>query len=567
MTKNSKASKLGDILKKFTKQFIKKEAKKERHKAYDIRKIFEEMELNLISSMKRAFYFHESEQNKEGFKWEQWQLTKLREIEKYRRRNKKLVQEHNKPIQQTINRELKGNYIKGQNRVSKLISKVKEFLGFNNEASINLPEDTSEKQSFKEYIAKLLNRPIKPPPEENFFGVNDKKLEALQETVTKDLNKASQAVLRKMDDVYRQTIFKTHVYFQNGTKTLNQAIDMATKDFLDKGINSIQYKNGANVNIASYAEMALRTASHRATLLGEGKKRDEYGLYLVVVSAHANTCEKCLPWQGKILIDDVFSHPSKEYIEEYKVKYKLLSEAIEAGLLHPNCRHTLTTYFPGITKLPVVPDEEEALKNYEAEQRQRALERQIRKWKRVEAGACDLENQQKAHAKVKGLEYKIREHLKNNPQLRRDYYREEPGEGISNKTLKANANRLKQKALDDKIEETRKYIKSDEQPKNIHLGKQGKHILGHNNYIQGRSYLTISIEEAEQLIKRYASTGTFELQRNGEVKNRELIECNKNIGININNQTGELTETNRFYIHYSKDGVHIVPTLKGVDKK
>lgn len=558
MTKNSKPSKLGDILKKFTKQFIKKEAKTERDKAYDIRKIFEEMELNLISSMKRAFYFHESEQNKEGFKWEQWQLTKLREIEKYRRRNKKLVQEHNRPIQQTINRELKGNYIKGQNRVSKLISKVKEFLGFNNEASINLPEDTSEKQSFKEYIAKLLNRPIKPPTEENFFGVNDKKLEALQETVTKDLNKASQAVLRKMDDAYRQTIFKTHVYFQNGTKTLNQAIDMATKDFLDKGINSIQYKNGANVNIASYAEMALRTASHRATLLGEGKKRDEYGLYLVVVSAHANTCEKCLPWQGKILIDDVFSHPSKEYIEEYKAKYKLLSEAIEKGLLHPNCRHTLTTYFPGITKLPVVPDEEEAIKVYEAEQKQRYMERQIRKWKRVEAGACDLENQQKAHAKVKELEYKIREHLKNNPQLRRDYYREEP-EGITNKTLKANANRLKQKALDDKIEETRKYIKSDEWPKEIIEGRQGKHILGHNNYIEGRSYLTISLEEAQELVNKYAGTGEIRFNSNDEWDKKEIIKVDKDIGVDVNNKTGEKMSTNRFKIHYSNKGTHIVP--------
>ena len=102
--------------------------------------------------------------------------------------------------------------------------------------------------------------------------------------------------------------------------------------------------------------MCLRTASHRATLLGEGKKRDEYGIYLVVISAHANTCPKCEPWQGKIVIDDIFSHPSKDYIENYKGKYKLLSEAIDKGLLHPNCRHALITYFEGITRLPKVPD-------------------------------------------------------------------------------------------------------------------------------------------------------------------------------------------------------------------
>ena len=170
-----------------------------------------------------------------------------------------------------------------------------------------------------------------PQVEENFFGVNEKKLNALQETVTNDLKKAQMSVLRKMDDVYRQTIFKTHVYLQSGAKTINQAIDMATKDFLEKGINSITYKDGKQVNISSYAEMCLRTASQRATFLGEGKKRDEYGIHLVVVTAHANTCKMCEPWQGKVLIDDVFSNGG----DMEQKDYTLLSKAITAGLLHP----------------------------------------------------------------------------------------------------------------------------------------------------------------------------------------------------------------------------------------
>lgn len=425
MDRNKKPSKLGDILRKITKKTIQEEAYKQKNTSYDIRKIFEDMELNLISSMKRAFYFHQIDQNKEGFEWEQWQLTKLREIEKYRKRNKKLVDSYNGPIQKAIDRELQGNYSKGQNRVGKLIDKVKLFFGVDNKVTseIVLPLDTEESQSVRGYIDKILNRPTKPPQETNFFGVNDKKLEALQKSVTEDLIKGQRAVLRKMDDVYRQTIYKAQVNMQAGAKTLNQAIDMATKDFLDKGINCIEYKDGKRVNIASYAEMALRTASHRATLLGEGKKRDEYGLHLVVVSAHANTCKHCEPWQGKVLIDDVFSHPSKDFIEENK-QYLLLSEAIEKRLLHPNCRHTLTTYFPGITQLPVVPDGKEAIKVYEAEQLQRYMERQIRKWKRFEAGSCDVENQEKAHAKVEEWEKGLREHLDKNKQLRRDYNRE-----------------------------------------------------------------------------------------------------------------------------------------------
>lgn len=110
-------------------------------------------------------------------------------------------------------------------------------------------------------------------------------------------------------------------------------------------------------------------------------------------------------------------------------------------------------------------------------------------------------------------------------------------------------------------------IKNGNQKLDIEEGKQGKHIKGHNNYIEGRSYLTISMKEAQKLVNKYAGTGTFEFDRNGNIKNKELIQINKNIGININNKTGNETKTDRAYIHYSKSGAHIVPTLKGVDKK
>ena len=386
-----------------------------KNKHYDIREIFEQMELDLISSMRRAFYFHKREEAKEGFSWEQWQKSKLRSIEKYRKRNKKIVNSYSKPIQETINRELKGGFKKS---IKNIINRVKKFFG------ISIPEDISEEQKIKEYIKVNTGQKIEAPTEEAFFGMNEKKLDALQKAVEKDLKKAQHSVLRKMDDVYRQTIYKSQVYMQAGAVTLNKAIDMATKDFLKQGINSIKYADGKNVNIASYAEMCLRTANHRAKLLGEGSKRDEWGVHLVVVSAHANTCKMCEPWQGKVLIDDVFSHPSKEYLETYRKKYKLLSEAIESKFLHVNCRHNLVTYFEGITTLPKVPNGKEAIETYKAEQKQRAYERAIRKQKRIVEGTCDESNKQHEEIKLKALEKSLREHLKKYPELRRNYERE-----------------------------------------------------------------------------------------------------------------------------------------------
>ncbi|WP_024613644.1 phage minor capsid protein [Clostridium sp. Ade.TY] len=543
MDKKNNPSKLSEVLEGITKKKILEDHKKERDKSYDIRKIFEEMELALISSMHKAFYFHKKQQQEEGFNWEQWQRTKLRELEKYRKRNKKIVENYNKPIQEAIDRELEDKFISGQQYVEDLVDKVK----------VQFPEDIKETQTVKGYIANELGKESTPPRETNFFGVNEKKLNALQETVTNDLKKAQYSVLRKMDDVYRQTIFKTHVYLQSGTKTINQSVDMATKDFLDKGINSIVYKDGKQVNIASYAEMCLRTASQRATFLGEGKKRDEFGIHLVVVSAHANTCKMCGPWQGKVLIDDIFSHGIKEDGD-----YPLLSEAVGKGFLHPNCRHTLITYFPGITRIPAVPDGEEAIKLYEKEQKQRYYERQLRKWKRFEAGTCDEESKNIAHNKVKELQNVLRKHIEENKQLRRNYNREEARAGLNIEDDNIKAEVLKQKALNAKIKETREYIKTN-QPLKIEVGKQGKHILGHNNYIEGRSYLTISLEEAQELINNYAGTGEIRLNYNNEWDNKEIIKVNKDIGVEVNNRTNKETITNRFKVHYSKKGTHIVP--------
>lgn len=366
---------------------------------YSLRAIFEDIVLELIASMRRNLKRHMAEQEKEGFTWEQWQSAKLRELARYQRENQALFADREAEIQKTIIQTLAEAFRRGETRAEREIIEVMKLL----------------------FPADLSGEGLAPPARETaFFGMNKQKLQALQESVAGDIETASQAVLRKMDDVYRQTIFRAEMHMSTGAKTLPQAVDMATKDFLDAGVQSIAYKDGRRVNITSYSEMALRTASVRATLLGEGMKRDEWGVHTVVVSAHASACELCIPWQRKILIDDVFSKGERSR----DGNYPLLSEAMEAGLFHPNCRHILSTYFPGITSIPGEIDEETARQNYEAEQEQRYIERQIRRWKRREVGSLDEGNQAQAAAKVREWQGKMRAHLENNPQLRRNYWRE-----------------------------------------------------------------------------------------------------------------------------------------------
>lgn len=100
---------------------------------------------------------------------------------------------------------------------------------------------------------------------------------------------------------------------------------------------------------------------------------------------------------------------------------------------------------------------------------------------------------------------------------------------------------------------------------NIHEGRQGKHIKGHNNY-NGKSYLSDGIDPQE-LVKKYAGTGEIKRGNQGKWTKKEMITASEIIGVVIDQDTGEEIETNYFSISYSEKGVHIVPRIKKAEGK
>lgn len=93
-------------------------------------------------------------------------------------------------------------------------------------------------------------------------------------------------------------------------------------------------------------------------------------------------------------------------------------------------------------------------------------------------------------------------------------------------------------------------------PRTINPGKQEKHMPG-KGYIEGRSYLTITLQEAQEIVSRLAGSGktTF----TGAAL-QEIIDAGREIGVIIDPGGGPLRATTKLKIHYSKTGVHIVPT-------
>lgn len=151
-------------------------------------------------------------------------------------------------------------------------------------------------------------------------------------------------------------------------------------------VSTIDYKSG----ISNQIDVAIRR--HIVTQISQagGKmtmaRMDWIGHELVLVSAHFGARPTHEIWQGK-----AYSLNGRQTIDgkTYADFYRATEYGSVAGLKGVNCRHSFGPYFPGATSLPDLnfPAESKhfgttSAEYYNATQRQRELERRIRKTKR-----------------------------------------------------------------------------------------------------------------------------------------------------------------------------------------
>lgn len=355
---------------------------------YDIGAAFEAIEDELIASMIRNMDHHRVQEDNEGLQWSMWQAEQLKALEKYKLTNQKKYSKQFKSINSQIGEILhKARQVGNMQQENQILNAIKNgFMGTNKVTQGAAAE---------------------------FFRLNDRKLEALIQATTHDMEKAETAVLRMADDQYRKAIFNAQVYANSGAGTYEKAVDMATKDMLSRGLTCVEYANGARHTLADYADMAIKTASKRAYLAGEGEKRQEWGIATVIMVKRGNPCPKCLPFCGKVLIDDVWSGGQKS-----DGPYPLMSKAIAAGLYHPRCKDSHTTYFPGISTADDTWTEKELKaidQTNKLEAEQQYAERQAEKFSRLSENSIDPQN--KYNYKKRFLKWKRQLDKSSNPDI------------------------------------------------------------------------------------------------------------------------------------------------------
>ncbi len=183
------------------------------------------------------------------------------------------------------------------------------------------------------YAADAMLEDIGATVKAGFGAIHQQAAQVLAENAFQRLEDVAQVIGRQVNDIYRELALENVRGTVVGYDTWKQTAQRFREQLAERGVTGFKDRTGRTWNMRTYTEMVARTTTMEAHLQGTANRLVEQGHDLIKVSTHWGACEKCVPWQGKILS-----------ITGKTEGYPTLEEAKAAGLFHPNCRHAYGLY-------------------------------------------------------------------------------------------------------------------------------------------------------------------------------------------------------------------------------
>ena len=230
-------------------------------------------------------------------------------------------------------------------------------------------------------------------------------------------------------DVYRQMVQEVVARQVVGLVTHDKAVSQTVMKWQEIGFKGFIDRGGHYWKVDNYARTVIKTTVMRSYREMRTMPADELGIDTFYYSKKATAREACAPLQHHI----VTYGPARE---EHGISILSLADhgyGTPGGCLGINCGHMLTPFVPGINELPELgPDvknitQEEAIRNANAQSKQRAYERAIRKSKEKLHVAEKLNDQElinKFKTKIRDQQATLRDFIADKPFLHRNYARE-----------------------------------------------------------------------------------------------------------------------------------------------
>lgn len=208
-----------------------------------------------------------------------------------------------------------------------------------------------------------------------------------------------------------------------------KAIIESIGEMCSRGIEFVDYESGRRERMEVAIARAVRTGVNQANGEIVMERCGEMGVQYVLTSAHLGArvtqnddFTNHSWWQGRVFHLDWDKEELQEYIPEFedetgrfdwleKMHDAMIEKHKDDEFSYPdfitscgfgkmlgiggiNCRHSFYPFTPGVNIIPERPDEKENAKRYALEQKQRSMERAIRKTKRMIEGAKATEDRE-----------------------------------------------------------------------------------------------------------------------------------------------------------------------------
>ncbi|MGQ7564225.1 phage minor capsid protein [Streptococcus suis] len=185
---------------------------------------------------------------------------------------------------------------------------------------------------------------------------------------------------KSVREVYQGIIEQTVAKVITGMATSDTALNETIMKWHAKGFYGFTDKAGRHQRADSYARTVIKTTVNRVNNEMRTRPAEELGIDTFYYGIKSAAREMCAYIQGKIVTKGEARTEAGHKI------YSLLEYGYgrPEGCQGINCTHPMTPFIPGVNYLPEVDEElkdltpEQAIKNANAQAKQRALERSIR---------------------------------------------------------------------------------------------------------------------------------------------------------------------------------------------
>lgn len=254
-------------------------------------------------------------------------------------------------------------------------------------------------------------------------GNNDKLNEILMtyaNNARTAMNTTNLSLIKTSQQQFIDLINRVEMQVTFGTITREKAIRLAVMKMAEKGLPALIDRAGRQWQIESYLRTVMVTNYGNLVNEMQDQRIDEWGASLVEISSHRGNRPGCVPYAGKIFSLKP-NHPKYPYLYDPNVgRY-----GDPDSLFGINCKHVKYPYFEGISIRANYPNNSQQNEiDYENSQRQRTLERSIRRAKIRKQMMEALEDQEgikQSNKLITKRQMRMREFIKETGLTRRGY--------------------------------------------------------------------------------------------------------------------------------------------------